>query len=65
MLMLACTRNEDLPAVCPIAVSHEYRVARIGRVISTIDSDGPQPGDVIVRIDPRYFRPNYDHTRKR
>jgi len=29
----------------------------IGRVCEATDSDGPQPGDVIVRIDPRYFRP--------
>ncbi len=29
----------------------------VGRVSEAADSDGPQPGDVIVRIDPRYFRP--------
>ncbi len=29
----------------------------VGRVAETTESDGPQPGDVIVRIDPRYFRP--------
>ena len=29
----------------------------IGRVAEVSDRDGPQPGDVIVRIDPRYFRP--------
>ena len=33
-------------------------VDEIGRVAATADSSaGPQPGDVIVRIDPRYFRP--------
>jgi GDPmannose 4,6-dehydratase len=29
----------------------------VGRVSEASDNDGPQPGDVIVRIDPRYFRP--------
>lgn len=29
----------------------------LGRVVEAKDKDGPQPGDVIVRIDPRYFRP--------
>ena len=30
----------------------------IGRVAGTADPDrGPKPGDVVVRIDPRYFRP--------
>jgi len=29
----------------------------VGRVAEAADSAGPQPGDVIVRIDPRYFRP--------
>jgi len=29
----------------------------VGRVAETTDSEGPQTGDVIVRIDPRYFRP--------
>ena len=29
----------------------------VGRVSETTDKDGPQPGEVIVRIDPRYFRP--------
>lgn len=32
-------------------------IDEIGRVIEASDSDGPQAGDVIVRIDPRYFRP--------
>lgn len=29
----------------------------VGRVAESTEKDGPQPGDVIVRIDPRYFRP--------
>jgi len=29
----------------------------IGRVSEATADEGPQPGDVIVRIDPRYFRP--------
>ena len=29
----------------------------IGRVVEATDRHGPQPGEVIVRIDPRYFRP--------
>lgn len=29
----------------------------VGRVSSATGSDGPQVGDVIIRIDPRYFRP--------
>ncbi len=29
----------------------------VGRVAESDDSEGPQVGDVIVRIDPRYFRP--------
>jgi len=32
-------------------------IDEIGRVAETKDDDGPQPGDIIVRIDPRYFRP--------
>jgi GDPmannose 4,6-dehydratase len=32
-------------------------VDEIGLVAETTDSHGPQAGDVIVRIDPRYFRP--------
>jgi GDPmannose 4,6-dehydratase len=32
-------------------------LTEVGRVVETTESDGPQPGDVIVRIDPRYFRP--------
>jgi GDPmannose 4,6-dehydratase len=29
----------------------------VGKVAESVDSNGPQPGDVIIRIDPRYFRP--------
>ncbi len=29
----------------------------VGRVAETADSEGPQAGDTIVRVDPRYFRP--------
>jgi GDPmannose 4,6-dehydratase len=29
----------------------------IGRVTKSADKEGPQPGDVIVRIDSRYYRP--------
>lgn len=32
-------------------------VNEIGRVVEAADSDGPQTGDIIIRIDPRYFRP--------
>ena len=32
-------------------------IDEIGRVAEALESDGPQSGDVIVRIDPRYFRP--------
>jgi GDPmannose 4,6-dehydratase len=32
-------------------------VEEIGRVASAKGDEGPQAGDVIVRIDPRYFRP--------
>ena len=29
----------------------------VGRVVETTEDDGPQPGEIIVRIDSRYFRP--------
>ena len=32
-------------------------LAEVGRVAENADEDGPQAGDVIIRIDPRYFRP--------
>lgn len=34
-----------------------HGVDEIGRVVEATSEDGPQAGDVIVRIDPRYFRP--------
>jgi GDPmannose 4,6-dehydratase len=42
-----------------ISLAWEGRgIDEIGRVASTGDTaTGPQPGDIIVRIDPRYFRP--------
>ncbi|MBE9550247.1 MAG: GDP-mannose 4,6-dehydratase [Proteobacteria bacterium] len=32
-------------------------VDEIGRIIENTESEGPQAGEVIVQIDPRYFRP--------
>jgi len=29
----------------------------VGRVVANVGDTGPKPGDVIIRIDPRYFRP--------
>jgi GDPmannose 4,6-dehydratase len=37
-------------------------VKEVGRVVAAEDGEGPQPGDVIVRIDPRYFRPTEVET---
>lgn len=38
-------------------------IDRIGRVACVSDKQcGPQPGDVIVRVDPRYFRPTEVET---
>jgi GDPmannose 4,6-dehydratase len=37
-------------------------IEEIGRVVAAEDDEGPQPGDVIVRIDPRYFRPTEVET---
>jgi GDPmannose 4,6-dehydratase len=34
----------------------------VGRVVENNDESGPQPGDIIVRIDPRYFRPTEVET---
>lgn len=34
----------------------------IGRVAENRDDDGPKTGDIIVRIDPRYFRPTEVET---
>jgi len=45
-------------AVLGIKIAWEGKgLDELGRVTQTVDGDGPQPGDVIVRIDPRYFRP--------
>jgi GDPmannose 4,6-dehydratase len=32
-------------------------IDEIGRVVTNEGDTGPKPGDVIIRIDPRYFRP--------
>ena len=32
-------------------------VDEVGRVIANIHQQGPQAGDIIIRVDPRYFRP--------
>jgi len=32
-------------------------VGELGRVVAVKDDAGPKPGDVIVQVDPRYFRP--------
>jgi GDPmannose 4,6-dehydratase len=37
-------------------------IEEIGRVIENNDDSGPQAGDVIVRIDARYFRPTEVET---
>ncbi len=38
-------------------------IDRIGRVTGNTDSEsGPKPGDIIVRVDPRYFRPTEVET---
>ena len=34
----------------------------VGRVAENLGETGPKPGDVIVRIDPRYFRPTEVET---
>jgi GDPmannose 4,6-dehydratase len=33
-------------------------IDEIGKVENTSNTDGPQTGDVIIKIDPRYFRPS-------
>ena len=49
---------ERATAVMGISIAWEGNgLDEVGRVAETTESDGPQPGDVIVRIDPRYFRP--------
>ena len=37
-------------------------IEEIGRVTANEDGVGPKPGDVIVSIDPRYFRPTEVET---
>jgi len=49
---------ESAVAVLGIKIGWEGSgLDEVGRVIENAHSGGPQPGDVIVRIDPRYFRP--------
>ncbi|MFT7461628.1 MAG: GDPmannose 4,6-dehydratase [Planctomycetota bacterium] len=49
---------ECVVAVMGITITWEGSgLDEVGRVVETSDEDGPQPGDIIVRIDPRYFRP--------
>jgi GDPmannose 4,6-dehydratase len=49
---------ERAVAVLGISIAWEGSgLDEVGLVAETSESDGPQPGDVIVRIDPRYFRP--------
>jgi GDPmannose 4,6-dehydratase len=47
-------------AVKLLGISIEWEghgVDEIGRVTENVGDSGPQAGDVIIRIDPRYFRP--------
>ena len=47
-------------AVKHLGISIEWEghgVDEIGRVTENVGDSGPQAGDVIIRIDPRYFRP--------
>jgi len=37
-------------------------VDEVGRIIENSESEGPQAGEVVVRIDPRYFRPTEVET---
>ena len=32
-------------------------IDEVARVVRAAESSGPKPGEIIVRIDPRYFRP--------
>ena len=49
---------ERAVAVMGITIAWEGSdLTEVGRVVESTENDGPQPGDVIVRIDPRYFRP--------
>ena len=54
---------EQAAAVLGIQIEWEGKgIEEIGRVVAAEDDEGPQPGDVIVRIDPRYFRPTEVET---
>jgi GDPmannose 4,6-dehydratase len=54
---------EKAAAVLGMQIEWEGKgVEEIGRVAASEDGEGPQPGDVIVRIDPRYFRPSEVET---
>lgn len=54
---------ERAAAVLGIQIEWEGKgVEEIGRVVAAEDDEGPQPGEVIVRIDPRYFRPTEVET---
>lgn len=47
-------------AVQKLGISLEWEgegIEEVGRVTQNSDESGPRPGDIIVRIDPRYFRP--------
>jgi len=49
---------ESAVAILGIKIGWEGSgINEVGRVVETSDSDGPKTGDIIVRIDPRYFRP--------
>ena len=52
-------------AAAVLGISLEWRgegVDEVGVVAANADGEGPQPGDIIVRIDPRYFRPTEVET---
>ena len=46
-----------------ISISWEGKgIEEVGRVVENSDDSGPQAGDIIVRIDSRYFRPTEVET---
>jgi len=52
-------------AVQNLGISIEWQgrgVDEVGLVVANSDDTGPHPGEVIVRIDPRYFRPTEVET---
>lgn len=54
---------EQALEVLDISISWEgVGLDEVGRISTTESSKGPQPGDVIVRIDRRYFRPTEVET---